>query len=244
MVDQATQCFEIADKLWCAQSLDDIRAICCEAAAAFGYRHCSLKGYLPRSTSIISVHDVPAEWEAHYTRQGYAQFDPRIRYATRNSAPVDWSELSYASGAAGRMERQVMREAREHGLRCGISIPAHGAGAEVCLLNLSTPEDRTPACPATRQTLRFVANSMQDAVRRLHQEAPGDPAVVPHLTSREREVLQWTAHGKTSWEIARILDLSENTVVFHIRNAVSKLQATNRPQAVAKAMASSYITVY
>lgn len=61
-------------------------------------------------------------------------------------------------------------------------------------------------------------------------------APIPSLTSREKECLQWAAAGKTSWEIARILSVSERTVIFHIGNATKKLGATNRRQAVARAI--------
>lgn len=56
------------------------------------------------------------------------------------------------------------------------------------------------------------------------------------LTKREEECLTWTAGGKTSWEISVILGVSESTVTFHLRNVVTKLKASNRTHAVAKAM--------
>ena len=56
------------------------------------------------------------------------------------------------------------------------------------------------------------------------------------LTHRERECLMWTANGKTSWEIAVILGVSESTATFHLRNATTKLKASNRAHAAAKAI--------
>ena len=58
-----------------------------------------------------------------------------------------------------------------------------------------------------------------------------------HLTSREREALTWVAEGKSDWEIAVILGLSETTVRFHVDNARKKLGAVNRAQAVARLVA-------
>lgn len=48
--------------------------------------------------------------------------------------------------------------------------------------------------------------------------------------------LHWSAIGKTSWETARILDISESTVNFHLRNACRKLQVRGRRAAVATAI--------
>jgi DNA-binding NarL/FixJ family response regulator len=60
------------------------------------------------------------------------------------------------------------------------------------------------------------------------------PATVP-LNEREIEVLTWAARGKTSAEIAKILDLTKRTVDFHIDNARGKLGAATRTEAVLKA---------
>ena len=56
------------------------------------------------------------------------------------------------------------------------------------------------------------------------------------LSDRERDCLSWAALGKSSWEIGRILSISENTVVFHIKNAMRKLGVSNRVLAAAKAI--------
>jgi DNA-binding NarL/FixJ family response regulator len=60
------------------------------------------------------------------------------------------------------------------------------------------------------------------------------PASAP-LNEREVEVLTWAARGKTSAEIAKILDLTKRTVDFHIDNARGKLGAATRTEAVLKA---------
>jgi len=56
------------------------------------------------------------------------------------------------------------------------------------------------------------------------------------LTGRELECLEWVSHGKTSWEIAVILELSERTINFHLGNACQKLGVYGRQHAVAKAL--------
>ena len=61
------------------------------------------------------------------------------------------------------------------------------------------------------------------------------------LAPREREVLQWAAHGKSAWETAQLLGLSERTVKFYIQRACSKLNAQNKTHAVATALARGLI---
>jgi LuxR family quorum sensing-dependent transcriptional regulator len=56
------------------------------------------------------------------------------------------------------------------------------------------------------------------------------------LTGREREVLTWTAQGKSAWEIGVILNIGKRTVDEHAQSATRKLDALNRTHAVAIAL--------
>lgn len=53
------------------------------------------------------------------------------------------------------------------------------------------------------------------------------------LTRRELEVLSDLATGRTNKQIARDLDVSLNTVKFHVRNLFQKLGVNSRSQAIA-----------
>ncbi|HTR01304.1 MAG TPA: helix-turn-helix transcriptional regulator, partial [Candidatus Acidoferrum sp.] len=64
----------------------------------------------------------------------------------------------------------------------------------------------------------------------------------PQLSERELECLLWSAEGKTAEEIATILSISTATVAFHLKNAIQKLNVTNRNQAIAKATLLGIIT--
>lgn len=57
-----------------------------------------------------------------------------------------------------------------------------------------------------------------------------------NLTIRELECLKMVRLGKTSWEIAELLNISERTTNFHITNATHKLGADSRRHAVSKAL--------
>jgi DNA-binding NarL/FixJ family response regulator len=56
------------------------------------------------------------------------------------------------------------------------------------------------------------------------------------LTARELEVLRWLAQGLSNKEIARRLHLTEETVKFHVRHILAKLDVQSRTQAVLAAM--------
>ena len=61
------------------------------------------------------------------------------------------------------------------------------------------------------------------------------------LARREKQALYWAGKGKTCWETAKILGLTERTVDFYLRNASHKLGAATKTQAVAKAIADGHI---
>ena len=59
---------------------------------------------------------------------------------------------------------------------------------------------------------------------------------VPHLSPREREILDLLAEGLTGAQVAERLFLSPDAVRTHIRNAMAKLEANTRVHAVALAL--------
>jgi DNA-binding NarL/FixJ family response regulator len=73
-----------------------------------------------------------------------------------------------------------------------------------------------------------------DAFRKGETTARQDPDA---LTDRERDVLQLIVEGYTSnRELAKRLEIAENTVKFHVKNILDKLHLHNRAQAVSHAL--------
>ena len=70
---------------------------------------------------------------------------------------------------------------------------------------------------------------------------PHMPSDTRRLSPRELTVLVWMKEGKTNWEIAQILGLSERTVRFHVGGIFEKLDVTSRTQAVAQALGAGLI---
>ena len=66
---------------------------------------------------------------------------------------------------------------------------------------------------------------------------------VAELTSRERQVLEQLALGKTNKEIASELVITERTVKFHVSSIFSKLGAGNRTEAVTIAARDGLVTL-
>jgi DNA-binding NarL/FixJ family response regulator len=76
-----------------------------------------------------------------------------------------------------------------------------------------------------------VTSRVLKAVSRSH----GIPADIA-LSKREMDVLKCLAKGMTSSQIATELFISENTVKTHVRHILEKLEASNRAEAVSRAI--------
>lgn len=84
-------------------------------------------------------------------------------------------------------------------------------------------------------------DNLLEGIRRVHQGEQYVPPqvalrvsrrVVSQLSKRELEVLSLVAKGMSNKEIATELDLVEGTVKVHLTNILSKLQVSDRTQAI------------
>ena len=71
---------------------------------------------------------------------------------------------------------------------------------------------------------------MEELSRTKEPEPAGDPAL-GKLTPREKELLVELAAGKSNQEIARHLNISENTVKYHVHSILEKLNLRDRKEA-------------
>lgn len=80
---------------------------------------------------------------------------------------------------------------------------------------------------------QIIATYIYDTYRRL---SASQDTVEIQLTPREIECTHWAVQGKTSWEISRILGITERTVNFHLTNSMQKTGSINRQQLVRNSM--------
>lgn len=69
-----------------------------------------------------------------------------------------------------------------------------------------------------------------------HDISRANSATVTELSARERECLQWAGRGKSSSDIAGILELSPRTIDSYLEKACSKMGVRTRIEAVVVAV--------
>ncbi|MER9483429.1 LuxR family transcriptional regulator [Mesorhizobium sp. M0494] len=174
----------------------------------------------------------PDEWQERYLKMGYDRIDPIIKTSRKRAGAFRWSEV-YNDARTTEDERRVFDEAATFGLKSGISVPLHGPDSSFAIISFAQP-GRREFQNRTITYLQLAALHFHLSVSKFaHLSGIND---APNLSLREKECILWTARGKSSWETGRILGISVNTVNFHIKNVMRKLDAASRTVAAVKAV--------
>lgn len=194
------------------------------------------------SQKLYLLTGYPDSWLERYQDAGYIEIDPLVRHSAKNSLPILWEQCPTDSPLAA----QMFDEARQHGLANGITLPIRAGVGEQALLNLvgySDPKKISGDIAHIVGQAHLMASYLHEAMRRVVISPDIQKRQLPPLlTPREKECLTWAAAGKTNWEIGHILNIAERTAESHLTNAIQKLDAVNRCQAVARAVSMGLVS--
>lgn len=204
-------------------------------AQEMGFSYCAYAIQMPvpisRPTIVMFNNSGPVKSELHQSR-GFLATDPTVQSSLRDALPIIWSDSAFDCTP------ELWAEARDQGLQCGWAQSSRDVNGALGMLTLASgPEAGTPVDKIeSRVKMAWLAQFTHVGMAKILL-----PRYVPEtqisMTAREKEVLCWTAEGKTAYEIGHILSVSERTVNFHINNVVTKLRASNKTQAAVKAAA-------
>lgn len=173
------------------------------------------------------------DWRSFYAENGFHRLDPAILRARKSIAPVLWSRFQADDGFA-----EVFSRASDFGIpTTGVTVPIRGPYGECGLLLASRPgteQDWVRHSRSIMGDLQTGAVHFHDHV--MSGEPTGRLLFSPQLSTRERDVLQWIAAGKTQQDVSDILSIATRTVEVHLRSARDKLNALTTAQAVGRAV--------
>jgi DNA-binding CsgD family transcriptional regulator len=188
--------------------------------------------------SVIPMNiNFPNGYLDEYMARGYEKIDP-VMLDNMTSSGLHYWEDSFE------------RYGRPHELYAlgndfGFTDASKGYGYGYGLANDSATERGLVSFYGLRRSgrtetiLSLVVPHLQVALKRSHRKDTS--SVKRRLSTREKEILQWGAAGKSVWDVSRILNISERTVKFHLDNLMKKLDAVNRTHAVAIALREKII---
>ncbi|AGN84645.1 MULTISPECIES: transcriptional regulator SdiA [Enterobacteriaceae] len=202
----------------------------------FDYFSLCVRHPVPFTRPKLSVEtSYPQAWMQHYQAENYFAIDPVLKAENFIQGHLPWNDKLFRDATV------LWDAARDHGLRKGISqclmLPNHAMGflsvSRTSLFGKMMSDDEIELRLQTLVQLSLLA------LTRLEDQMVLAPEM--KFSKREREILKWTAEGKTSAEIAMILSISENTVNFHQKNMQKKFNAPNKTQIACYAAATGMI---
>jgi LuxR family transcriptional regulator, quorum-sensing system regulator BjaR1 len=205
----------------------------------FGFKHFaagSPSAQDHRNKTKTSVVRWPEGWAQRYACQSYVTLDPVGKAALSRAMPFRWRDLA---GQATELGQRLMNEAREFGMIDGFAIGLHGEDrTTMCIAVAGEHYDLSPTEEAC-----LHMSSIYFSAKLKELERPKSAKQQVCLTSRERECLSWVAAGKTDKDISVILGITAETARWYVTQAARKLDACNRPHAVALGIGLNLINI-
>lgn len=162
---------------------------------------------------------------------------PSYLWAAENTGFVSWTKAMYSYTGTPRAEHlQIMKLNAQFGIKAGyvgsLNDTVRGMHGVIGLSPVAPLEqiETDQLWAKVGRDIEMLSNLLQLRIASLPMVGARRP-----LTSRQRDALNWFAHGKTMQDIAKIMDLSAATVEKHLRMAREALDATTTAHAVQKA---------
>jgi LuxR family transcriptional regulator len=183
----------------------------------------------------LNVRNFPRGWEHGWTR--FEIHDPYYHACFDGTLPFDWQNVQNSDDLMPA-EREAWHYLADLGLGRGMTIPIHLPGGRFAVV--SAILDRSGAnwnsiFSNSHERMFHLTHKFYNVIHKRGFEDQIVVALPIRLSPREKECLRWAAEGKTSPEIGIIVNRSVETVRLHIKNAMNKLSAHTRAQALAKA---------
>ncbi len=187
---------------------------------------------LQRPAEVIEVHNTPDAFLGKYSDSAGSKRDPVARRLQQMNCPILWDQSTYADDKVG----DLWEEQAPYDYHTGVAMALHLPNGKHFYLGV----DRRNPLPSDQIQLTRILADLQllavyalEATQRLLPRT--EPEAPIYLTRRECEVLHWTLLGKSAWAIAQICGVSENTIHWHVQQAMRKLSCENKLSAALKA---------
>lgn len=215
----------------------------------------------------VQVHDLVRDKSGEYVarRMGWSadylsgwmnrkvnSYCPVSERCQRTGEPFMWHADASAESWRGQPLLDEHRQALDFYRECAVgalTVPVHRPGARAGYVSWFARELKSLRTLTAdyHETAYLVSHWL---IQHVDQISEGGAAAevalseqLQSLTHRELECLFWAARGKTEEEVGMIIQRSQATARFHLRNAMRKLDASNRTHAVAKACSLGLIRV-
>ncbi|MGY4493020.1 autoinducer binding domain-containing protein [Pseudomonas sp. TE3610] len=214
------------------------------AARELGYEQCSINIFVHRplgQNKVYKRNNYSLAWNCFYRDNHCSKNDPMLQKSLLAQLPMLWTDELFEANP------ELWGDYQRHGLRYGLTQAVHSGRGASCLLSLARSQDVISTQEFNDKTgdvlwlTNLVHSALVPRIEAQVQQQIVDSVAQASLSSRELEVLKWTAMGLTSVDVGKVLKLSERTVNFHIARCIEKLGVCNKLSAVVKTVLSGLI---
>jgi LuxR family quorum sensing-dependent transcriptional regulator len=242
LVDYSKLAFELIDELERFQTPGEVISRMSSALSQFGF-----SGFLISTTPDLRAANErqtffdgwPNNFNEYYVQNEFYKDDPVVAMCLRAADPFEWSEAPYDPKDSPRAKK-VMDVASDFGLKKGFAVPIYRERGLIDTVTMGG--DFVDLDSRTKRSIHLIALYAHSKALALIGAGYSDPYRTI-LSHGEREVLAWTAAGKTTWEISVIIGVSEAAIAKRIKIAARKLGSVNKTQAVVEAIRTKQISV-
>jgi len=201
----------------------------------FGFRYFMLAKVPPVDEVLLErailETNLPHEYIEEFDRRRLMRKCPISPILSEFALPLCWTldERMQLNGIS--FPPELVELQRQYGMTTSVAMALHSVDGDGFRMRLDGSRPRLTQVELNEVGMILLhAFSVFDKIRRAEPKNTGP------LSTRELEVVRWTAQGKTSAEIGKILSLSDHTINAYMNNAIKKLDCVNRTQLVAKAL--------
>ncbi|MBW8753713.1 MAG: LuxR family transcriptional regulator [Sphingomonadales bacterium] len=187
------------------------------------------------SRELIALSDYPQAWMDQYVRDRIVRDDPVLLASQQAVAGFAWGRIGEMIKVTSA-HRALVERTRKAGIVDGFTVPANSPGEPGGSCNFAMGPGRE--APRQNYLMAHVVGSLAfAAARTLAERIHGvSPKWRVRLSPRLRDCIELAGRGKSDWEIARILGLSETTVATYMKRARALYDVTSRMQVVLRAL--------
>lgn len=216
-------------------SLADLDRLLEATIRTFGFQFYALGHHVNVvSADQVQIGNYPESWAKSVHSRETITEDPVLRACQNSAVGFKWSDVGTLIDLTTR-HREILANARKVGMGEGYTVPVHIPGECTGSCSFAYRVGK-PVNEAILPTVHCVGGFAFEAARRLVRQDAPLRRVSETLTARQLDCVVLVARGKSDWEAAQILGLSQDTVHQHVETAKRKYGVATRTQLVIRAL--------
>ena len=220
------------------KSLDALHSLLEATVRTFGFEYYALGHHVNVvHGNLVQIGNYPESWMQTVRSREYIAHDPVLLACQTSAVGFRWSEVARLIELSAR-QKKILADASQAGMGEGFTVPVHIPGE--CAGSCSFAQRRGKELnEAVLPAAHYIGCFAFEAARRLVRQ-PGartrELVAGESLTPRQLDCVVLVARGKTDWEAAKLLGLSQDTVHQHVETAKRKYGVATRSQLVIRAL--------